>query len=172
MLYDPLPEAQIAEFERTHGITLPSEYRDFILGRGNGGDSFFKLGEIDSGWDFVQWDEAEGVVGDLAKPFPFDEPWNDLTNFIDWDPDASEEKQREYEEKREAFDLIYYRALDGALPLAHLGCAIRLWLVVTGPERGYIWYDDRANLEGLRPLARNGERVGFLAWYGSEANDG
>lgn len=37
------------------------------------------------------------MVGDLAKRFPFDEPWNDLTNFIDCVSDASEDEQREYE---------------------------------------------------------------------------
>ena len=40
---------------------------------------------------------------------------------------------------------------DGAIPIAHLGCAIWLLLIVTGPERGTIWLDDRASDGGIRP---------------------
>lgn len=171
-LYPPLAESELIAFELQHGITLPSEYRSFLLSSGNGGDVFFKLGEMDDGWGFSQWKEGD-FVGVLAKPFPYTEPWNDLTGYIEYNADESEAEQRKYEEIRDAFDERYYQAIDGALPLAHLGCAIRLWFVVTGTERGYVWYDDRTNLGGLHPLlSYEGKRVGFLAWYHSEANDG
>lgn len=173
VLYPPLAESQVIAFEYEHGIDLPAEYRAFILGSGNGGDSFFRLGEVDDGWGFSRWKGGDGFVGILAKPFPYIEPWNDLAGYVESTPDESEDEQRKYEQMRETFDERYYQAIDGALPLAHLGCAIRLWLVVTGTERGYVWYDDRANLAGMRPLlSREGNRLGFLSWYRSEANDG
>jgi hypothetical protein len=168
----PLTETELTNFELRHQITLPLDYREFLLGKGNGGDLFFKLGETDDGWGFSLWEENDGFVGVLAKPFPYTEPWNDLTGYIEHTGEESEEADRAYDEMREVFDKRYYQPIDGALPLAHLGCAIRLWLVVSGIERGHVWYDDRANLEGLRPLlTREGKRVNFLEWYNSEEGD-
>jgi len=114
---------------------------------------------------FKQWQEGDGFVGVLAQPFTYSLPWNDLTGCLEYDPDASLEKQREFERKRDAFEEEYYKRIDGALLLAHLGCAIRLWLVVSGTERGNVWYDNRANLRGLRPLAgEKVERMRFCDW--------
>ena len=41
-----------------------------------------------------------------------------------------------------------------------MGCAIRIWLVITGPEVGNLWTDDRANDGGWLPM-----RVTFQQWY-------
>lgn len=168
-LYPPLAESKLTAFELEHGISLPAEYRAFLLNNGNGGEAFFKLGEMDHGWDFSPWKEGDGFVGVLSRPFPYTESWNDLTGHVEYDPDRPEEEERRYEHMEEAFEKRYYQALDGALPLAHLGCATRLWLVVSGAERGNVWCDDRANHGGLRPVLNGeGNRVGFLAWYHSE----
>ena len=56
--------------------------------------------------------------------------------------------------------------MDGAIPICHLGCAIRDWLVVTGLERGNIWRDERAHNSGIYPLENDdGERLTFSVWY-------
>tara|TARA_Y100001934_G_scaffold243249_1_gene299685 strand:+ start:1119 stop:1328 length:210 start_codon:yes stop_codon:yes gene_type:complete len=56
--------------------------------------------------------------------------------------------------------------LDGAIPICHLGCAQRQWLIVSGPERGNIWCDDRADNEGLSPLKKpQKKRITFFEWY-------
>ncbi|MFF1560684.1 hypothetical protein [Streptomyces sp. NPDC058279] len=50
--------------------------------------------------------------------------------------------------------------------LCHLGCAARQWLVVSGPERGRIWNDDRADEVDLAPLLDDdGRPVTFTRWY-------
>jgi hypothetical protein len=57
--------------------------------------------------------------------------------------------------------------MNGAIPIAELGCALSEWLVVTGPEAGHVWCDFRADYRGIRPLALGTlERVTFLQWYG------
>ncbi len=56
--------------------------------------------------------------------------------------------------------------MNGAIPICHLGCALRQWLVVTGPEAGNIWCDYRADRRGIYPLSAPGkERVTFYQWY-------
>jgi hypothetical protein len=40
----------------------------------------------------------------------------------------------------------------GAICLEHIGCAQRRWLVVSGPARGQMWDDPRADELDLRPL--------------------
>lgn len=54
----------------------------------------------------------------------------------------------------------------GAFPICHQGCALRDWLVVSGPEAGQVWYDGRIHNEALRPYERaDGHRLTFLDWY-------
>jgi hypothetical protein len=47
-----LSEREIIEFETTHGLSLPADYRNFLMNVGNGGAGpaygLFKLGEMDS----------------------------------------------------------------------------------------------------------------------------
>ena len=165
----PLAEEAVRHFEQTHRISLPADYRRFLIEVGNGGAGpaygLFRLGEMDEGHDQGPWHEGDGFVGILAEPWPHTGPWNDLTGR----PDDSEfDEDPESEERYLAWDAIYYTPdrVNGAIPICHLGCAYRQWLVVTGPEAGHVWCDDRADEKGLYPLEQDGrERVTFLDWY-------
>ena len=130
----PLPDAVLAAFEREHGIRLPEEYRSFITKIANGGAGpfygLFPLGETDDG-------PASEFFNVLGRPFPYTQAWNDLSD-----------------EER------YFAPVDGAFPICHTGCAIRVWLVVTGPEAGNLWMDDRPSDGGWSPM-----RVTFQQWY-------
>src|SRR5262249_4749913 len=53
----------------------------------------------------------------------------------------------------------------GAFPICHHGCALRDWLIVTGPEAGQVWYDARVDQKGLQPYESDGKRVTFAEWY-------
>jgi hypothetical protein len=35
----------------------------------------------------------------------------------------------------------------GATPICHHACALRDWLVITGPEAGQVWHDERVDKE-------------------------
>ena len=163
-LAEPAGEGALAEFEREHQIVLPEDYRWFLSEIGNGGAGpyygVFALGEMDDGHGMAAWKEDDGFVGRLRDPFPHTEAWNDVTgqpDEEDYEPDSLE-----YEAAFNAFDERYFspRNVDGAFPICHLGCALRIWLVVTGPERGRLWLDKRPDYEGLTPL-----RSDFLSWY-------
>jgi hypothetical protein len=55
---------------------------------------------------------------------------------------------------------------NGAIPICHQGCALRVWLVITGPESGRLWEDRRADCGGLFPLLlKDGSRATFSSWY-------
>jgi len=165
----PLTEARVTAFETMHGISLPQDYRLFLLLVGNGGAGpyygLFRLGEMDDGFDFAPWEEGV-IVGKLAAPFPHRAAWNDLTG----EPDdrLAEEDEEAHERLLNAFEDRYWdsASVNGAIPICHVGCALRQWLVVTGPEAGNVWFDRRADRGGLFPLVgSHGERVTFLRWY-------
>ena len=56
--------------------------------------------------------------------------------------------------------------MNGAIPICDRGCALRQWLVVSGPQRGYVWNDDRADYGGIYPLLNEeGRPMTFTDWY-------
>lgn len=164
--HPPLAEPVLAQFEAQHGIHLPPDYRLFLARVGNGGAGpaygVFRLGEMDDGFGYMPWHESDFMVGRLAKPFPYAQSWNDLTGMPPDEGMDDEERDRQYD----AFERVYFQPLDGAFPICHRGCALRDWLVVSGPEAGNIWCDDRADYHGLYPFTLPGlQRVTFLQWY-------
>jgi hypothetical protein len=157
-------------FEALHRVKLPAEYRNFISSIGNGGAGptygFFPLGLMDHVFGLEPWTKAEGFVGDLSVPFSHKHEWNDLTGSpekigIDF-------KDPEYDKLAEEFERRYWSGsvMNGAMPICHTGCSLRIWLVVTGYQAGTLWYDRRADMGGVVPLMQdNGSSLTFEAWY-------
>jgi hypothetical protein len=149
-----LSEAEVRQFEQKYHIELPGDYRDFLLRVGNGGAGVFPLG-IDS--EAYSYDQAmERWLTDdrvLDQPFPHSEAWN-ITEPEDDDGSW--------------FGEVYCheRYTAGSLFIHHYGCAVYDLLVITGPERGNVWRDARADRKGIFPLpgAMQG-RLWFGAWF-------
>ncbi len=149
-LNPPLSLERLAAFQARHDIRLPEDYAAFLTRAGNGGAGpFYGIYPLGEGW--------EGLTGTLAAPFPFTQPWN-----IPTDPPEHFASDEEEERWNHELDAAYWFALDGAFPICHHGCALRTWLVVSGPERGRVWYDARAEGGGLRP---HQDVPSFLDWY-------
>jgi hypothetical protein len=56
--------------------------------------------------------------------------------------------------------------LNGCIPVNTEGCNLSGWLVVTGPERGNVWRDLRADYEGIAPAeSASAKRLTFREWY-------
>lgn len=162
-----IAEDRVREFEQSHSIRLPSEYRDFLVQIGNGGAGpyygLFSLGTVDDGFAVRDWTVNDNLVGDPSKPFRFEEAWNDVSNMPS--EDLHEEK---YWRRMEDFERTYWGSelMNGAIPICHQGCALRIWLVVTGPGSGEVWDDRRSEYEGIRPVRlADGSRATFGAWY-------
>ena len=167
----PLAEEAVRKFETKYGITLPEDYRGFLIHVGNGGDGpdygVFKLGEMDDMHDHRAWEENDGSVGTLSKPFPHTGPWNEAPQDTEHDPDKESFQQWE-DREMEAFDAFYWNSelVNGAIPICNHGCARRSWLVVSGTEAGNVWRDNRADGQGLFPHSIGDlRRVTFLQWY-------
>jgi hypothetical protein len=163
-----LPEAEVAAFERAHGIRLPEDYRRFLTEVGNGGAGPH-YGLFPLGWHLAMrslepWRAGDGSVGIPSQPFRHSRRWNRVAG----KPDEDAVPASEYDAAMDEWQVAYFdcRLMDGAVPLANLGCGLSEWLVVTGLEAGTVWGDYRADETGICPLGV-GElaRVGFAAWY-------
>lgn len=173
----PISPAELAEFEAQHSIVLPEHYRTFVSEFSNGGAGphygLFPLGFFDaSGGPLERWTEGDGFAGILAEPFPHSESWNLPESRLE--PPASFENDEEEEAWIRELDGEVWRPelVDGAFPICHQGCAIRNLLIVTGPERGNVWVDDRPNDGGIFP-GRGNSTAGtpFFEWYSTWLDD-
>jgi hypothetical protein len=136
-----LEENEISTFENLYKAYLPQDYREFLKKVGNGGSGppyygLLPLGEVPS--DFQK--TAAEVLSTLQKPFP-------LSNYWVW--------EGEREERPELSEAIN----QGYLVLGTDGCGIYWLLIVTGSERGQIWWLTDV---GIQPCA---PRRQFLDWY-------
>ena len=162
----------VASFEADHEITLPEDYRRFITKIGNGGAGpfygLFPFGHFDEG----PW-KVGVLVGDVGKPFPHTEPWNLGDEFWAKEPEypdgvSEEEEERLNEEWNNLLEAEYWspKVVKGAIPICHIGCLLRQWLVVHGEQRGYVWTDYRVDCAGLFPLKDTaGKQITFADWY-------
>lgn len=165
-----LSESEAAAFERDHRIELPSDYRQFAIQVGNGGAGpfygIFPLGFMDDNFDQRSWQENDGFIGTLSKPFRFQEEWNDLSGYPE--ADLMKRDETEYNRQIDQFEGKYWSSelMNGALPICHEGCALRIWLLVSGEQAGKLWEDRRSEYKGLRPvLLAAGLAATFSEWY-------
>jgi hypothetical protein len=142
------PITTIEAFERHHHVTLPAEYREYLLLHGCAPTP--RVSSLD---DWCQ-PYTEHEVGDafLSRPFPHRQPWNDaalLAQATNWSSS------------------YYAKGLFcGALRFGNLGDEEYALLVISGPERGHVWIDARVSRRaGIYPLAGiEGRRVCFRAY--------
>jgi hypothetical protein len=84
-------------------------------------------------------------------------------------PDELLKRDEAYFRRLDEFDDNYYwhaSLMDGAIPICHEGCALRIWLVVTGAQAGHLWQDGRSDRTGVKPLRLlNGGAATFSLWY-------
>ncbi len=158
-----LSEAEVAAFERENKVTLPRDYRDFLLKAGNGGAGpVYGLHEL-APWHCEGFSEVTSVVttkdgqrfeagtgpraelerlSDPARPYPFTAPWRA--------PEPGESLP--IPEGSHPFD--------GCLYLADIGCGYYYFLVVTGTAAGQVWVDYTAGDGEVSKAADN-----FNDWY-------
>jgi hypothetical protein len=166
-----LSEDQVSAFETRHRVRLPDDYRKFLLHVGNGGAGpyygIFPLGQMDGTKERLKpWHENDGFVGVLSKPFTLTSDWNDLSGMPS--DDMQDDDNPEYERKHDEFEKRYWSAslMSGVFPICHEGCALRIWIVVTGAEAGRLWRDRRAEYMGVeRLLTADGAPATFSRWY-------
>ncbi len=172
-LNPPLSLVVIEAFERRHGVSLPEGYRLFLTRIGNGGAGpYYGVLPFGKDDDDRDWEDG-GLVGDPSKPFQHTTAWNLPDTFWDGQPDWGadapvEEQDRLMEAWDQELEARYWNPtiIDGAIPICHIGCALRQWLVIHGEQGGFVWDDFRADYRGLAPVHDvHGEPVTFDTWY-------
>lgn len=155
-LHSCLLESDVQEVEVRYSITLPEDYRRFLLFMGNGGAG--------PGYGMYPLDyslqHSVRNVGLLKAPFPHSERWNMTPEDLGLDRD------NDYV----AFDKAYFNDTyaQGSLRISTEGCNIYPLLIIAGNERGHIWCDDRSSDGGIYPLSaphHPDERLSFFGWY-------
>lgn len=139
-----LSAADLDAFELLHQILLPPEYRFFLAYIGNGGAGppeygLRPLGTGESWWTDEQraaWQHFRAI----RRPFPFAQPWC-------WEDEAAPDPVR--------LAAVY----DGSLYLGTDGCGMDWALMVTGPQRGYVWQFSEAGILPCRPA------MTFCEWF-------
>jgi SMI1 / KNR4 family (SUKH-1) len=165
-LHAPLPEKELLEFEHCYGVTLPEDYRQFLLLVGNGG-----AGPGCSGFYGISHDNLSQRIlsrqpqRTLAVPFPFSALWC---------PRCSDKRF-----SKRKLDTLQWQ---GSLCIGSYGCSLLIHLVVSGEPRGGIWVDDFGSDNGIWPhgevcrcffdneddyqqALRSGRRYTFFEWY-------
>jgi len=139
-------EDELLEFERKHGITLPLDYRNYLIHAGVGFNcdpcNICLLEE----WCYPN---DEFPADFLSRDFPHTKAWDDKSlakEGMGWGSP--------YHDKS---------LVCGALRIVETGCEGYDLLIVSGPERGNIWHDDRiCSGKGIYPLrTRRKSRVTF-----------
>lgn len=157
-----LSEDTLLNFEKTHNITLPEDYKEFLTKIGNGGvGPAYGLETFENGlFDDLDYKRPNSLLNP-SKPFPHTKPWNEeFVSTVNEEEENEEEYERQYSE-------FSKNLMDGVLAISNFGCGISLNLVVNGEEYGNIWTDDRGNDGGIYPSNElgNKDRITFLNWY-------
>lgn len=130
-------EAEIVAFETRMGVRLPSSYRQHLMTVGGGCLTSSKVDLLE---DWAQPFDVDGLPpGFLQQVFPHVQAWNDrslLRPELGWNSP-------------------YYDSslICGSMRVKSTGCEGYDLLVVSGPEAGNMWHDDRAcGGKGIYPL--------------------
>jgi hypothetical protein len=143
VVFHPVEEEIVASFEKQWKFNLPEDYRRLLLTVG-----YFRLSNHEDPM-LLSLDKALGnvlryfsdipVPDDLfSAPFPFTTVWLGKDHFTD---------QADYLE----LERLKIATVRGALPLCSGGCTTQYILIVSGPERGNIWWDDRWDCLSVAP---------------------
>ncbi|MEU7337953.1 SMI1/KNR4 family protein [Streptomyces sp. NPDC007074] len=177
-LENPLTPAELADLEGQTGVSLPEDYRTFLLHAGAGGagpsHGVYPVRLVQGRW---RWEGDGAELADLSRlgePFPRvgAEP-EVVQRLLAARPDEEDfEEIEDFDDAIEAWDERWEPVMwaadrtVGAVVISTLGCAAREWLIISGPERGRIWSDNRVDDEDLKPLLDdNGAPVTFAHWY-------
>ncbi|MEH0577142.1 SMI1/KNR4 family protein [Streptomyces sp. B21-108] len=166
----PLSESEVAEAEAQWGVSLPVDYRAFLLevGAGGAGPGYGLTILVRSDARWLWTDPGGGTVHERLR-FPF--PGGEENVPAQAGHESKEPAESDFadeaafrgayrvwlEEDERLFDCFS----SGAVCLSHEGGGSFHWLVVSGPQGGQVWLDDRPGDGRFRPLGE----VGFAEWY-------
>ena len=153
-------ESALADFEKRHGVKLPTDYRQYLLEIADGGAGpFYGLYSLDEGTELAK-DFAGKLDDPLSRPFPLD---NAATRaFLD--------HVRTCIENGDDDEIVYPEVPEpcpGLVFLCDYGCGWSYALVANGEQAGTVWFVG----EYLSPIHRDGKQLSFLEWIDGWLDD-
>jgi hypothetical protein len=143
-----LTEPEVQAFEEQQGITLPDGYRQFLLEVGNGGcGPLLGLYSLDESLRRTRYP--------LNERFPWiEDPQAPRKRLFAYEPSLSFFGLEEFE------DFIFEPPFHGGYLQLGQEYGTEAWLIVTGRERGRVWYSEHVGESDIWPSG-----LGFLEWY-------
>ncbi len=153
----PLPLVQVQSFEARHSIELPADFKGFITRIGNGSKAL----------DWRPFDPTDPV---LNHPKHWSSPFVHPRRALQQAPEPPGEDVDDLDVARHRyFSAIRAQSEVGIIPITDEGCGIFTFLVVTGQERGHMWWsNDRGQKLPIAADDHQPERdhpQGWRLWY-------
>lgn len=163
----PIPIEELNQFEEKYKIELPKDYKAFISEIGNGGAGpYYGIHPLQR--DLGRFN-PENKFELLELEFPHKESWNWTDKIFS---KFDELRESEDDVLTEFFDRIYWEQYCkdeltyGSIYITEYGCALRFLLIITGDEKGNIWFDQRVDQNGINPVkSEKGNKLDFSDWY-------
>lgn len=154
----PLTEGALAEAEQQFGVTMPDGYRQFLLRVGSGGPGPVNMRPLARGPDGWGWvGDRQTDLAALTTPFPDQDSYQRRCDALD-DARPQGPDETAWADWARRSDALERGRTAGALHLSDDGCGFFTLLVVSGAERGTVWFDRRATSDVIVPL-RNPDRT-------------
>jgi len=170
----PLSEAEIREAETELGLTFPGGYREYLL-RQNGGGTVHRLSRNTTGWG---WEgDSDTNYGLLTTAFPHPDSCRGYADELEAREPLKENYPHEdahrtaWKQWDAEYEVFQERRTAGAVFIQENGCGFSTLLVLTGPQRGTMWFDARATCDRILPLNLDGRPVSFTSWLGQDSMD-
>lgn len=128
-LNPPIAPATVELFEQQAGVSLPEDYRDFLIKVANGGRMPCMLVPLEH-WNALYWiEDPEPSI--LAQPCTLKPGYGEMGKQWLEHAGGSDWEQR--------WDSNQWDPMSGTLAIAEIGCGLFYSLIVTGPYRGRIF---------------------------------
>ena len=169
----PLDEIALADAEQELGVDFPPEYRAFLREVSAGGVGLYPLVRDDQGWHWRDSFDRRVRPARLGQPFQdaaererLEAEYEALQPLHESFPDE-ESFTAAWRRWNQGWDELSERLESGTVQISDQGCGNYIYLVVTGPERGTVWWGSGPYLDPVKPSPQSSpaDRVTFRQWY-------
>lgn len=156
--FTKVSEAEIIAFENEYSITLPDEFRTFLLEVGCGAGPYYGIYSFEKmRREINDWKDFLNKANNLNGSFKFNN--KDTSEYI--------------ELKKNGVKGYFYKILssiEGWIPICHQGCTYYSILVLNGDQKGKVW---SMNEEAFQILPEKVIReVSFYDWFEEWLDEG
>ncbi|RCX20742.1 SMI1/KNR4 family protein SUKH-1 [Fontibacillus phaseoli] len=164
VLNERLSMSQVEQFESAAGITLPQDYRDFLIHIGNGAAKKRQIPlSLSHAKDCLEscLQEETGLecIGHAFSAESCNKAFHE--DYEDMDEDMDDDAAKEH------YNRLYREALQGTLTLHNDGCGYYIVMIVSGESAGQLYYIDTCHGQGIHKVSDSFADY-YLKWLGRQ----